>query len=290
MFENSTLEDYNTAIKPKVDGSWNLHTALPQDLDFFVLLSSVSGITGSRGQTNYASGNTYQDALARHRVSGGQKCISVNLGSILDVGFAAEQDLTQALEKDGFRGIKKSELLAILDHCCDPGLPIPSNPFRSQIVTGLNGIDGLDAERMGQVYWANKPLFSILRASSSSNDLSNLTQSKTSQQTEVDYAGLLRDATTFAAAHNIVLNALIQKLANGLNIPIDDIDPDQAIYTFGIDSLVALEVRYWFLKEMGAEVSVIDIMQSPSLRDLARKGVERSNFYLKKEEDTKESS
>ena len=59
-----SLEDFQTAIKPKVQGSWNLHALLASEFDFFVLLSSAAGVTGNRGQANYCIGNTYQDALA----------------------------------------------------------------------------------------------------------------------------------------------------------------------------------------------------------------------------------
>ena len=50
------------AIRPKVNGSWNLHQYLPKDLDFFVMLSSSAGIAGARGQGNYAAG-VYNDSL-----------------------------------------------------------------------------------------------------------------------------------------------------------------------------------------------------------------------------------
>jgi len=51
-----THDQYVGAIRPKVQGSWNLHENLPKNLDFFVLLSSSAGIAGSRGQANYAAG------------------------------------------------------------------------------------------------------------------------------------------------------------------------------------------------------------------------------------------
>lgn len=35
------LEKWDTAVKPKVNGTWNLHEALPTDLDFFVMASSL---------------------------------------------------------------------------------------------------------------------------------------------------------------------------------------------------------------------------------------------------------
>lgn len=270
-------------MRPKVHGSWNLHNLLPQDLDFFLLLSSVSGITGSRGQTNYAAGNTFLDALAKYRVAQGQRCISLDLGSILDIGIAAEHDLTESLEKDGFRGIKETELLALLDHCCDPSLPLPSKPEQSQIVTGLSGINGLDAHRLSQVYWAGKPLFSTIRAASTTSTTS-YNDSKISNANKnlqgPNFAELLKTAHSLVAAQAILIEALQQKLAGSLNIPLDDIDPERAIPTFGIDSLVALEIRYWFTKEVGVQVGVIDIMQSPSVRTLARKAVERSEAVV----------
>jgi len=90
MSENMTFSDFEAALKPKVQGSWNLHEALPSNMDFFVLLSSATGILGNRSQANYASGNTYQDALAKHRVSKGLPATSIDLGSILSVGYVAE--------------------------------------------------------------------------------------------------------------------------------------------------------------------------------------------------------
>ena len=86
LFENATSEDFNMAIKPKVQGTWNLHKHLPSQIDFFVLLSSLASVTRIRGQTNYAARNSYKDALARHIVSSGEKCISLNLGPILSIG------------------------------------------------------------------------------------------------------------------------------------------------------------------------------------------------------------
>ena len=49
----------------------------------------------------------------------------------------------------------------------------------------------------------------------------------------------------------------------------EDIDPGQPIHALGVDSLVALEVRYWLMKEMRAHIAFFDIMGSPSLRALA---------------------
>jgi NAD(P)-dependent dehydrogenase (short-subunit alcohol dehydrogenase family) len=62
-----TYEQWQAAVEPKVDGTWKLHEAFADSLDFFILLSSSAGILGSFSQGNYCAGNTFQDAFARFR-------------------------------------------------------------------------------------------------------------------------------------------------------------------------------------------------------------------------------
>lgn len=48
MFENMTHDMWQAAIKPKMQGAWNLHELLPRDLDHFVMLSSAVDVLGNR--------------------------------------------------------------------------------------------------------------------------------------------------------------------------------------------------------------------------------------------------
>lgn len=61
-------------------------------MDFFILLSSICGITGQGGQANYAAGNTYEDALAHHRIAQGEKAVSLDLGVMVSEGFLSENE------------------------------------------------------------------------------------------------------------------------------------------------------------------------------------------------------
>ncbi|ROW17236.1 hypothetical protein VPNG_01222 [Cytospora leucostoma] len=87
-YEMMTHDNYNTAIGGKVEGPWNLHVAAqeqPAPLDFFTMLSSISGVVGNKGQADYAAANAFLDAFAYHRQAQGLRAHTVDLGLIEDV-------------------------------------------------------------------------------------------------------------------------------------------------------------------------------------------------------------
>ncbi|KAL8717110.1 MAG: hypothetical protein Q9225_005621 [Loekoesia sp. 1 TL-2023] len=120
-FENMTLTQWDQTSRSKVESSWNLYTLLP-DLGFFILLSSVSGVVGNPGQSNYAAGCTFQDALARHRSQRGQKAVSIDLGVVRSIGIVAETERLQqhSQSSKGFIQVEEAEFLSLLDIYCDP--------------------------------------------------------------------------------------------------------------------------------------------------------------------------
>lgn len=133
-----THSQWDLTIRSKVNTSWNLHTMLPKDLDFFVLLSSLSGIHGSVSQSNYAAGCTFQDSLAHFRLANNQRAISIDIGWMRASGIIAETERYQINRKHaGDTGqIEDEELLAVLDLCCDPSQPL-SPLKKSQLLMGI---------------------------------------------------------------------------------------------------------------------------------------------------------
>ena len=65
-----SFDEWRLALQAKVQGTWNLHHALP-NLDFFIMLSSLLGVIGNPGQANYTAAGAFQDAFARHRIAKG---------------------------------------------------------------------------------------------------------------------------------------------------------------------------------------------------------------------------
>jgi polyketide synthase 12/myxalamid-type polyketide synthase MxaB len=91
VLTQQTWSRFEQVLAPKVEGAWNLHElTLHAPLDFFLLFSSMASLTGSPGQSGYASGNAFLDALAHYRRARGLTALSINWGAWPDAGMAAK--------------------------------------------------------------------------------------------------------------------------------------------------------------------------------------------------------
>lgn len=274
-----SLEDFKAALDPKVAGSWNLHLHLPKSMDFFILLSSVSGVIGNRGQANYACGNTYQDALARHRIALGEKAVAIDLGSMLGVGLVAENKaIKDAIDAAGFfMGITESELHAVLDRYCNPALDL-LDPQTCQVVMGLETPASLKAKNIDEAYWMTKPLFRHFHQM----DRGHASSSTGTSQAVVKLASLLSNATKLSDASAVVAESLVKKLSKSLSTPEADIDTSKPLHFYGVDSLVAVELKSWFAKEMNADVAIFDIMGGGSIAAVSGVVASKSLYWTGK--------
>ncbi|EED14251.1 polyketide synthase, putative [Talaromyces stipitatus ATCC 10500] len=265
MFENMSYDDFQAAILPKVQGSWNLHEYLPRTMDFFVMLSSATGILGNRSQANYAAGNTYQDFLARYRVSQNLPATSIDLGTVLSVGYVAEHRENMTTLANVLEVIREDEIHTLLEYVIDPRCKNEEGLGRAQLVVGLTTTEYLRQRGVPPLSYLSYPLFTHL----------NTTSVSYRHHKGEDPAHLaviaLPYATTKEEAVGIVRDGIRHKLASLLAIPVDNIDSNKSVSSNGVDSLVAMEFRTWLVKDLGAEVPLLEIMGTESLATISEK-------------------
>ena len=281
MFSNMSLNDFNASVKPKVDGSWNLHKLLPSQLDFFIMLSSCAGIMGLLAQSNYAAGNTYQDGLARYRVSTGEKAVSLDLGIVESVGFVAEnENVGDFLKAGGHQSLREVDLHNLLGYYCDPKLDLLSG-MKSQIIMGLPLPATLNAKNLVEFAWLSKSSFRQLHQISSERQ--SISQNP---RVSINLESLFSNATSLSDIGNIISDALKSRLASLLMIEKEAIDSDRPIHAFGVDSLVAVEIRNWFKTVVDADVAVFSILGNGSISAISLMAAGKSKLlpsFLKKE-------
>lgn len=254
---------------------------LAQPLDFFIILASAVGIVGNSGQANYGAGNAYEDAVAHHLRTLGRPATSIDLGMMLDIGLVAEEDSgmkRRNLERKGFVGMREAEFLAIMELAIQgSGAGANHTHHRSaQIITGIKtkspSDDQQDDPAVDEPSWMSSPIFSHLTKLDVRSSNTAGTQGAQSTRT------LLKSATSLNDAVSIILNAIIVKLSRSLMIDVVELDPTRSTSAFGIDSLIAVELRNWFQREMKAEIPVFEILQANSLQTLAYRVTEKSGL------------
>jgi hypothetical protein len=263
-----TFEQWQAALRPKHAATWNLHNQLPH-LDFFIMLSSLTGVGGSTSQANYSAGSTFQDAFARYRTSKGLPAVSIDLGSIKGVGYVAENEgVVERLIKIGFEPIESAQTMRIIE----TAMLQPSRSLDlSQMITGICQWD----ESMNVAWKHDRRFWSLQKTAASGQKKAGTGAGST---TAASLKAKLATSASWDAAVQHCTDALVQKISDMFTLPVEEVDPARSLADFGVDSLVAVEVRNWLAVTAGADNSIFDIMQSSSLADLAVKVAQKSQY------------
>ncbi|KAJ5684494.1 uncharacterized protein N7477_000839 [Penicillium maclennaniae] len=263
--EKMTSQDYNTVLQPRYTGTWNLHRNLPTELDFFLMLSSISGVIGNATQSAYAAGSAFMDAFAAYRNAMGLPGVSLDLGTITDIGYlASNKDLAAQMERQGFQGTDTPTLLRLVEFAISQ----PVVGGMSQIVTGLG--EWKEGQSLGNF---DTPLFSHYRRRYQVGE-----DGGRENDTDDTLKGMLRACKTKEEAVPIIFDVVSGKIAAQLDISVDRVDPSSPLSEFGADSQMAVELRNWILKTLESTLSILEILASESVLHLARQIAERSQL------------
>ncbi|KAI1392107.1 putative polyketide synthase [Hypoxylon trugodes] len=280
-------------VRPKVLGSLNLDRLFSSDkppLDFFILFSSINCIIGNQGQANYAAANAFQCALAAARRRRGLPGVAVNIGAIIGAGYI-QRSSTRILDLTVTRGammhLSEEDFHQLIAEGIAAGYPsegdedVGDDDDRTpELTTGLLEVPYDTAERP---FWFTDPKFAHLIVEKSQNagkelgltssNGGNVDGNATSAPLSVKEQ--LQSCQTKQDAERIVGQSFAAQLRSQLQMTIDDEElMGMRSNEIGLDSLVSVDIRSWFIKTIAVSIPVLRIMSNDTMTNLVQHAVE----------------
>ncbi len=258
MFEGLTFDKYAACVSPKMNGAVSLHNALADTpLDFFLMTSSISAVLGNPGQANYCAANSFLDSLALYRRRRGLAASSIALPMVLDVGVVAENaDIETSLGRKGMYGICEREMLQAFEAgmlYSSPGSDHDTAARDGQIILGLEPAylaAAMTSAETTDAYWTNDSRLADTRAI-----VGTLTTSgKPDQKRGRGFLETLADKPEGEAVE-LVGRHTINQCAKILMLSPEIFNMEgSSIASYGVDSMIGVELRSWLFKELGLEI------------------------------------
>ncbi|MFF0410711.1 amino acid adenylation domain-containing protein [Kitasatospora sp. NPDC004745] len=237
---------FDAGYRPKVVGGHLLHRLLRDEpLDHFVLFSSVAALLTTAGQTNYAAGNAFLDALAHHRRAAGLPALSLDwgpwaTGMIEELGLVAHYR-----DARGMSSLPPEAGAAVLERVLGQD--------RAQLLVATV----VDWPTFLAWYPAPPPLVAELAASAA-------------ERAPAGTDGFL-DAYRSAdppARRQLLAERFTAAAAGVLRIGAERIDQGTRLGAHGLDSLLAMELRARVHGELGVALPVVALLSNGTVGDL----------------------
>ncbi|KAL7934550.1 putative polyketide synthase [Trichoderma chlorosporum] len=268
-------DDWFTAAGPKVDGAINLHQALDHcDLDFFTLFSSISYVVGQVGQANYSAANAYLTAFTQFRHQQGLPAGVVNVGVMDDVGYVVENPALL----DQFRGLNfytmgEVELLDALAYTLShqhPSTPSSDADFfnPAELIIGLKSTKPLSDPNNRSIWKRDRRMAQAhLQDAGAASDSSTGSEDFGQFMKSVNANSSLLDTPSNLDFLTAQIGMCIYNL---MSRDVKDLDLSLSLTQLGVDSLVAIEIRNWWRRTLGVNVSVLEFMGAGSIANLGK--------------------
>jgi acyl transferase domain-containing protein/thioesterase domain-containing protein/NAD(P)-dependent dehydrogenase (short-subunit alcohol dehydrogenase family)/aryl carrier-like protein len=252
FLHKKSLADVTAVLAPKVNGTvWLDELSRNDQLDFFVLFSSVAAIFGSVGQCDYAFANGFLDAFAEWRNSLRDKqersgrTFSINWPLWRDGGMSVDESTQRSLAEAGIESLSTADGLRTFDTI------VSTNASQHIVLFG-------QPESL-------RRLTDINRASSTE------ATSASSVESPVDKASLLEAAEAF----------LKQTLASEAKLPLSKIRSQEPLENLGIDSLLIMTLTRELEKVFG-ELPKTLFFEYQTLAELSEYFVDRHPSAIQK--------
>lgn len=256
-------------------------------MEFFVSLSSAMGILGTASLAGYNSGNTFQDAFARYRISQGERAVTFDLGTVPDEGYLTDILDTDKGEAIGLRSKRFAltfvkEICGLLDLCCDPSQPLFRTAEQSQCMLGLRPpshwkhLEEVPTS-LCQPFWGHMHHVPLQE---SPEEKGETARKGAGPGKVVERAVELATSGSLAEAAEMASKALAIRVAGLLGSSEDSIELQNPMDSYGLDSLSAIHVRNWVGKMFSVDMPVFEILGGTTFMD-AGESIARKVYSFK---------
>ena len=272
-----TADELDRMLVPKVQGTMVLHQLSEHPtVQSFVLFSSIASAVGNPLQCGYAAANGFMDGFAEWRLQQGMPCTSVQWGAWAEAGMASDEVTARHLKTAGVTPMSTEQAISGLEWVlCQQG------SLGASVMTAL--VDWSRALRAYPRMEAVPPLLGTV----ASRVIDKIYEQE--RVLKLEAAAKRRGVSAKLSAH-VSMPARVQQpapsgpsamavadverrlgeiAADVLQLPVAQIDPSQALATYEMDSLMALELRQQLSREFGITLSATVMYDYPSLEALA---------------------
>lgn len=270
----------------KVLGTKNLHKAtLSMPLDFFVMTTSLESVLALATQSAYTAANNFQELFARYRRSQGLPASTVSFGLITDVGALGRNATTvNMMARNKVLGVTESQFLRYLEPAFleqDKANMASENldPLSSvSIVTCLEPA-AMAAKKRDETsetapprWYSDGRVATIMRAfvdayrhaeDGVQDDHGSGSASSAITKLRDDFdAHITAGSSKRNEALALVTQAISATVAGMLSIDALGVSPAKTVADYGVDSLIAAELRNWFNLAFRANISLLDLLDT----------------------------
>jgi aspyridone synthetase (hybrid polyketide synthase/nonribosomal peptide synthetase) len=263
LFFNMDVDTLNNTLRPKVDGTRNLDEIFGQTpLEFFILFSSLASIIGNAGQSNYHAANLFMASLASQRRTKGLAASVIHIGLVTDVGYVARkgQAMEEHLRKLFFMPLSESDVHHFFAEAVLAGRPDSNRS--SEIIIGLQPVTD-SPDTTVRPPWAPNPRFShfVIKEASMKKQAQTIS-------TATNIKRRIEEADSEESLIQIVQSAFSSKLEAMMQLPPDSVNVNIPLIDLGCDSLLAAEIRTWFLRELRMDIPVLKVLSGDTVAQI----------------------
>lgn len=250
------LKEFEAVINPKIMGTVVLNELTKeQNLDFFVMFSSIQSILGGAGQGDYTAGNSFLDTFSFELRRKGINAISINWPGWSETGMAVDYNVGE----NNFSLFKSIDTQTAI------------NAFDSILLYGMNNIvpGEIRIDLLANINENELPLklsdnirLKIKRFSGGNSKISAQDQRR-NKINEENLVLIGKNNDEYTTIEKIV--ALIY--ASVLNL--DEIDIYESFNSMGGNSIIATEVLKVLNQQFNNSLNITDLFTYPCVEEMA---------------------